>query len=190
MKKIIILILLLTINVYAEEYPVEFKKCVDGDTLQVIYKGEKVRVRLLAIDTPESVEDNGIIEPFGKEASNYTCSLLKNAEKITMEFDPKSDEKDKYERYLAYVYVDGEMLQKKLLSKGYAKVAYVYDEYLYLDELKQVEEEAKRQKIGIWSEEEYQNNIEEVVEENFFDKIWHFLQKIFVKLINSLDSVI
>ena len=58
----------------------------------------------------------------------------------------------KYDRVLAWVYVDGDLLQKELVSKGYAQVKYVYDEYLFSEELKELEVEAKEKKLGMWSD--------------------------------------
>ena len=127
---------------------VEFSKCGDGDTARFIINNEEKKVRFLAIDTPE-VDKN---EPFSKEAKEYTCNVLKNANEIYLEYDGNSDKEDKYGRILAFVYVDGVLLEKDLIERGYAKVAYIYGDYNYVDELRQVEEEAKNKKIGIWEE--------------------------------------
>lgn len=153
MKKIILIIVCLFINieVNAEEIKVKFSKCVDGDTAKFIYKNEEITARFLAIDTPETVHPTIGEEPFGKEASEYTCNELKNAEEIVLEFDKNSDKQDKYDRYLVWVFVDGNLLQKKLINKGYAEVAYLYDDYKYTSELEKQQEKAKEKKIGIWS---------------------------------------
>lgn len=153
MKKIIIFLICLFVNigVNAEEIKVEFSKCVDGDTAKFIYNNEEITARFLAIDTPESVHPTIGEEPYGKEASEYTCNTLKNAEEIILEFDNNSDRKDKYDRYLVWVFVDGELLQKQLIKKGYAEVAYLYDDYKYTSELEKEEEIAKGKLIGIWS---------------------------------------
>ncbi len=187
MKKILILILfLLTINVYAKE-PVILKKCVDGDTMQLIINNQKRRVRLLSVDTPESVDEVEVKEPFGKEASEFTCNLLKNAKEITIEYDSKSDHEDKYGRVLAYVYVDDKMIQEELLAKGLAKVAYVYNDYDYLERFREIEAQAKEDKLGIWSDEEYvyeeheEDDLEEDID-NIFEQIYEFFVKIFRKI--------
>ena len=85
--------------------------------------------------------------------SNYTCSVLEKADEIILEFDANSDKTDKYDRYLAWVFVDGNLLQKQLISKGYAEVAYLYDDYKYTDELEKAQEKTKEKKVGIWSSE-------------------------------------
>ena len=69
-----------------------------------------------------------------------------------LEYDNKSDKVDKYDRTLAWVWIDDTLLQKELVKNGYAKVAYLYDEYKYASELKKFEEYAKENKINIWSE--------------------------------------
>ena len=169
MKKIvfIFLCLFININVFAEEIEVKLSKCVDGDTAKFIYKDEVITARFLAIDTPESVHPTIGEEPYGKEASNYTCSTLEKAEEIILEFDSNSDKTDKYDRYLVWVFVDGKLLQKQLISKGYAEVAYLYDDYKYTDELEKAQEKAKDKKVGIWSDEVVkETNKEEIIEGN------------------------
>ena len=117
---------------------------------------EKIKVRFLAVDTPETKHPTKGEEPYGKEASNYTCNKLKNAKKIVLEFDKNSEKKDKYDRYLAWIIVDNNILQEELISNGLAKVAYLYGDYKYTNNLKKLEKEAKKDKIGIWNN--YENN--------------------------------
>lgn len=164
MKKIItimISIFFLFVNhVYAKEM-VQLSKCVDGDTFRVLLDDKEYTVRMLAIDTPESVKANTEIEYYGKESSEYTCKKLTNAKKIELEYDEKSDKFDKYDRLLAWVFVDNKLLQEKLVELGYAKVAYLYDDYKYTDNLKKKQELASAKSLGIWNEaakKEYENN--------------------------------
>ena len=164
MKKIIIImisIFFVSINyVYAKEV-VKFSKCVDGDTLKVIIEDKEYTVRMLSIDTPESVKANTEVEYYGKESSEYTCKKLTNAKKIELEYDEKSDKFDKYDRLLAWVFVDNKLLQTELVELGYAKVAYLYDDYKYNDILKTKQELASTKNLGIWNEEakkQYENN--------------------------------
>ena len=166
MKKIVLIISLVfigIIGVNAKTISVEFSDCVDGDTAKFIYKNQEITARFLAIDTPETVHPTKDVEEFGKDASDYTCNKLKEAEKIKLEYDEDSDELDKYNRHLVWVFVDGELLQKKLVSKGYASVAYLYGDYKYTDELEKAEQEAEDNKLGIWSIEQ-DNNVEKTGE--------------------------
>lgn len=159
MKKIYIILLSLflflpfCVNASDKEI-VTFSSCVDGDTARVIYNNEEIKIRFLAIDTPEVKHPKKGTEPFGKEASNYTCKRLKEAKKITIEFDSNSDKQDKYGRYLVWIYIDDSLLQKELVSKGLAKVAYLYGDYSYTDILTKEEQKAKNNKIGLWQDED------------------------------------
>ena len=157
MKKVVIIFLFFCVfltNVNAEKVAVKFDGCVDGDTIKVMLDNKKTTVRFLAIDTPETVHPTKGEEPYGKEASNYTCDKVKNAKKLELEYDEGSTKTDKYSRALAWVFVDDNLLQKDLVSLGYAKVAYLYGDYKYTDELKEIEKTAKSKKLGVWSEEE------------------------------------
>lgn len=155
MKKVflIIFILFFCINVNAKEI-VTLNKCVDGDTAWFNINGEKIKARFLAIDTPESTNK---IEPYGKEASEFTCNLLKNAKKIEIEYDENSDKFDKYDRHLVWVFVDDELLQNIIVKEGYADVKYLYGDYKYTDILKKSLIEAKANNLNMWKSEE--NNI-------------------------------
>lgn len=111
--------------------------------------GEDRTVRFLAVDTPEYTKEK---EPYGKEASEFTCQMLKEADTIELEYDSGSDAQDKYGRELAWVYVDGQLLQRLLVEQGLAEVAYIYGDYAYSDELYAAQEKAKAQGIGMWSD--------------------------------------
>ncbi|HHU6751528.1 TPA: thermonuclease family protein [Staphylococcus pseudintermedius] len=130
-----------------------FIKHIDGDTSKFNIDGKERTVRYLLIDTPETKHPRFGVQPFGREASERTRSLLSSAKKIEIEYDvgPKTD---KYGRDLAYVFVDGKMVNEILVREGLAKVAYVYPPNTkYLDRLKAAEALAKQEKLGIWSEQ-------------------------------------
>ena len=156
MKKLIIFLSLFFIGIntiYAKEI-VKFSDCVDGDTIKVLLEGKQYTVRMLAVDTPESVHPTKGVEYYGKEASDYTCNQVKNAKKLEIEYDADSDKMDKYDRLLVWVFTDGSLLQKKLVENGYATVAYLYGDYKYTSELESVQELASAKNIGIWNETE------------------------------------
>lgn len=184
MKKLIILMTIFTfsiINVSAASFKeVSFAACIDGDTIAVNMNKEKLKVRMLAIDTPETVKRASPAEPWGKEASKFTCEKISKAKKIVLEFDPNSDEKDKYGRYLAWVYVDDLLLQRELVKAGYAKVAYLYNDYLYTDSLLSEEAGAKADKRGIWGE----------YKETYIDKFFNFIERIIDIIIDFIEYII
>lgn len=149
-KKIFLLItLFLFIPIVNALEKVNLYKCVDGDTFRIKINGEDIKVRMLAIDTPESVKEKEL-EYYGKEASNYTCNKLSNAKEIELEYDSNSDKYDKYGRILAWVFVDNKLLQEDLVKNGYAKVAYLYDDYKYTGLLQEAQEQASMNSLGIW----------------------------------------
>lgn len=154
MKKVIIFIVcyLFINNVYGSTTIQKgtFSKCVDGDTAYFIVDGKEEKFRFLAIDTPESVSTNVSEEPFGKEASDFTCKKLTNAKEIVFEYE--SSKTDKYGRTLAWIWVDGNLLQKEIIENGYGKVAYIYGNYEYTDSLCLYENKAKESKLNVWSQ--------------------------------------
>lgn len=159
MKKLFVAILIFFItipNVYARKEVVTLNKCVDGDTAWFIKNGKKIKTRFLALDTPEYTNK---IEEYGKEASEYTCNLLTNADTIEIEYDLNSNELDKYNRHLVWVFVDNELLQEKIISNGLGEVAYLYADYKYTDTLQIAQKEAKDKQLGIWNKGENKNNI-------------------------------
>lgn len=123
------------IDTNSERIEVEFVRHIDGDTTVFNVNGEEKTVRYLAIDTEETVHPTEESTELGYEASEYVENKLQNATLIELEFDPNSDEEDYYGRLLAWIWVDGELLQLELVELDLATVAYVYDDYKYLDEL-------------------------------------------------------
>lgn len=177
---------------------VTLEACVDGDTAKFRTKNDEViKARFLAVDTPETVHPTKGEEPYGKDASNYTCETLTNAKEIKLEYDSNSEEEDNYGRKLVWVFVDGVLIQESLISKGYAEVAYLYDDYKYTSLLQDTQEVAKVNKVGIWSNnEEDDTEIESVIEEieekvekekkNFINKLFDDLLATIFDYINDL----
>lgn len=128
---------------------VTLKKCTDGDTAHFMINGKDTTVRFLAINAPEYTKTK---EPYGKEASKFVCDMISNAKELTLEYDDGSDKTDKYGRTLAWVYADGKMVQRELVKEGLAEVKYIYGDYAYTDELRDLEASAKKQKLNMWSD--------------------------------------
>lgn len=159
MKKVIliigVLLICLTIHVLIisdNKIKVELNKCVDGDTAWFKINNSRKKYRFLSIDTME------LDTEFGQNTREYVCNLLSNANDIKIEYSKYGETKDKYNRELVFVYLDNELIQEKLISKGFAKVKYVYAKYEYLDKLIELESDAKSNNLGLWKEE---NNIYE-----------------------------
>lgn len=133
---------------------VEVTQVIDGDTIKIIYEGEEVTVRYLLMDTPETNHPRLGEQPLGKEATEANKRLIESGD-VSIEFDV-GDRFDDYDRLLAYIYVDGESVQKQMLESGLARVAYVFPPNTrYLDDFEQAEQIAKEDRAGIWQYENY-----------------------------------
>lgn len=128
----------------------EVVKVVDGDTIDVLINDNVERLRLIGVNTPETVDPRKPVECFGIEASNKTKSLLAD-QRIYLESDPSQGERDKYNRLLRYVFLeDGTNFNLLLIKEGYA-YEYTYDlPYKYQSEFKDAQKEASMNKIGLW----------------------------------------
>ena len=134
--------------------PVELVKTIDGDTIKIKYEGKEQNVRYLLIDTPETNHPRLGKQPFGEKAKERNRELM-NSGKLEIEFDI-GGKTDKYDRLLAYIYIDGVSVQETLLEEGLARVAYVYPPNTrHLDAYKKAEENARKAGIGIWTLEDY-----------------------------------
>lgn len=128
-------------------------RVIDGDTFVVKYKGKEKKVRLIGVDTPESVHKNKKKNTvWGKKAAKYTKSKL-TKKNVYLEFD-KSKE-DMYGRLLAYVYIKSGkntyvMYNKTLVSKGYARAAYYAPNGKYRNSFEKLQRKAKKNKKGFW----------------------------------------
>ncbi|OGH50117.1 MAG: hypothetical protein A3H17_01970 [Candidatus Levybacteria bacterium RIFCSPLOWO2_12_FULL_37_14] len=126
---------------------------IDGDTIQVIIGSKKEMLRLIGIDTPETVDPRKPVQCFGKEASAKAKSLL-YGKSVRLESDPTQGERDKYQRLLRYVFLeDGTNFNMLMISEGYAH-EYTYNvPYRYQLEFKQAQKEAEGNKRGLWADE-------------------------------------
>ncbi len=132
-----------------ELYPVT--SVLDGDTFKAKIGRHNITVRMLGVDTPETVDPRKPEQCFGKEASDATKLLLTGHE-VRLKLNPEREEKDKFGRYLAYVYRDDELfVNKHLLEQGYAK-EYTYGKaYQRQKEFRATEKTSKENKIGMWA---------------------------------------
>jgi len=121
-------------------------RIVDGDTIEVDGIG---KVRLIGVDTPETVDPRKPVQCFGKEATQKTTQMLLG-KKVHLESDPSQGEKDKYNRALRYVFLeDGTNFNKWLIENGYAH-EYTYNlPYKYQLEFKSAERSARESRKGL-----------------------------------------
>ncbi len=126
-------------------------RVVDGDTVDVRLDGQVARLRLIGIDTPETVDPRKPVQCFGREASAKAHELL-DGQTITVEADTTQDDVDRYGRLLRYIWLpDGRLFNQEMIGQGYA-FEYTYRvPYKYQAEFKQAEREAREQQRGLWS---------------------------------------
>lgn len=132
-------------------------RVVDGDTIRVESRGFETPVRLIGIDTPESVNPRTGVECFGPEASARTKRLLPAGLRVRLVTDPTQDTRDRYARLLAYVYVGAksgvDSVNHRLVREGYAE-AYVYRAsapFRYAGPFEAAERAARRERRGMWA---------------------------------------
>lgn len=122
-------------------------RVVDGDTILVRKGNIYEKVRLIGVDTPETVHPLQEVEYFGKEASLFTRNMVEG-KRIRLEYDWQK--RDKYNRLLAYVFLeDGTFLNAEIIKQGYG-FAYTKYPFKYLDEFRRYEKEARENERGLW----------------------------------------
>ncbi len=206
MKKIIfVLILLIPLVVKAEDkIEVKLSTCTDATSARVLLNNEEIKTKFIGIETGEYVIDNKNDEINGKTVDDYVCNLLTNAKKIEIEYEPNIDKQDKFGRDNVWIFIDDELLESHLVSIGYAKVAYLYDNYKYSEEILEKEKEAKENKRGLWHEDEIEEVVEEEPEQeekkddilsiigdffkNLFESIGNFFSGIVEEIINGKEN--
>ena len=123
----------------------------DGDTISVRIGGKKEKVRLIGIDTPETVKPNTPVQCFGHEASAYTASLVPVGAKLHLERD--SEARDVYGRLLAYVYRadDGLFVNLDIIRRGYARQLTIAPNTAHVADFTAAVQAAQRDHIGLWA---------------------------------------
>lgn len=138
-------------NEQAEESGYKVVKVVDGDTLDVEVEGKIERLRLIGIDTPETVDPRKSVQCFGKEASKAAKELL-DGKLVTLESDDTQGDKDKYKRLLRYVFFpDGTNFNLYMIEEGFAHEYTYADPYKYQFDFKQAQKLAMENEKGLWS---------------------------------------
>ena len=120
------------------------ERVVDGDTIIVRDVG---RVRLIGVDTPETVHPGRPVEFFGREASAFTKRLV-DGKRVRLAYDQQRT--DRYGRTLAYVHLpDGTFVNAEIIRRGYGH-AYTRFPFKYLERFRRLERDARRAGRGLW----------------------------------------
>lgn len=124
---------------------------VDGDTIDVKEGAQKVRVRLIGIDTPEVVDPKKPVQCYGPEAS-AEMKRIATGQSVRLETDPTQDLHDKYGRLLAYVFLpDGTDANLHMIEAGFAREYTYKTPYEYQAQFKAAEADARAAGRGLWS---------------------------------------
>lgn len=132
------------------------ERVVDGDTLRVTIDGRSTPVRLIGLDTPETVKPDSPVECFGPEASDFAMQLL-TGQPVTLEFDDSQGRVDQYDRVLAYVWrvlPDGSMrlANEEIVAGGYGRERqYGSTPYAWREVLTAAQDAAQDQQLGLWA---------------------------------------
>ena len=126
------------------------EKVVDGDTVEVTLSTGRERVRLLGIDTPETVHPTKPVECFGPEASARLAELAPVGSELRIERDVEL--RDRYGRLLAYLWTpDGTFINRSMVADGFARTLPINPNRAHRSTLADAEASARRAGAGLWS---------------------------------------
>lgn len=138
-------------------------RVVDGDTIVVNLKGKDEKIRMILVDTPETVHPSKPVEFYGKEASNFTKAQLTNK---TVYLQKDVSDRDRYNRVLRYVWlkrpmtnnptdeeIKNNMYNAILVKEGYGKIATFPPDIKYVDLFRELDKSAREKNLGMWSME-------------------------------------
>jgi micrococcal nuclease len=126
---------------------------VDGDTVVLSGPDGPVTVRLIGVDTPETVHPNKPVERFGREASAFLKTLI-GGKLVRVEYEPGSPRLDRYGRTLAYLYLEpgGLFVNREIVARGYGH-AYTKYPFTFLEDFRAAERVARERRLGLWGPE-------------------------------------
>ena len=141
-------------------YEVSVRRVVDGDTIVVAFPtGEQERVRLIGVNTPETVHPKKPVEYYGKEASDFTKRELPG-KKVWLQMDVQV--RDRHQRALGYIWLEPPqedestirrgMFNARLLLDGYGQIMTIQPNSRYAEMFVGFQREAREQKRGLWKD--------------------------------------
>jgi micrococcal nuclease len=127
----------------------EVVRFVDGDTFSVNLAGKQETIRLIGVDTPETVAPDTPVQCYGPAASAYIKNLVEN-KLVRLESDPSNEDRDRYGRLLRYAYLpDGRLVQQEIIRNGYG-FAYTVYPFTQKDAFVTAENSAREAGKGLW----------------------------------------
>lgn len=138
-------------TVIAEAEATTVVAIIDGDTIDVSFAGVVERVRLLGIDTPETVSPVAPVQCFGPEATEAVGSVIPPGTEVRLERDLEA--RDRYGRLLLYLYraEDGLFVNEWLVAGGYATALLYEPNTTMATPLLAAERQARRDHVGLWA---------------------------------------
>jgi micrococcal nuclease len=137
-------------DVPEDAVPAKVQRVSDGDTFVATVKGRRERIRVIGVDTPESVSPNQPDEPYGEEASDFAKHWL-DGETVRLAGD--AEPRDRYGRMLAYVWLeDGTFWNALLVAEGYAQQLTIPPNVTYERLFRRLAAEARREDRGLWAQ--------------------------------------
>lgn len=126
---------------------VRVRRVIDGDTVEVALGGDAVSVRLIGVDTPETVHPSEPVECYGRAASRFTTRELDGL-RVHLEFDV--ERRDRFGRTLAYIWRGDELFNLTLVEQGYAQVNTFPPNVQYEGLFVEAQRDARRRDRGLW----------------------------------------
>jgi micrococcal nuclease len=129
--------------------PARVERVVDGDTFVAELAGRRERIRVIGVDTPETVDPNRPVQTYGKEASSFAKRMLSGR---TVRLAGDVEPRDKYGRLLAYVWLpDGTFWNALLAAEGYAQLITIPPDVTYASLFRRLVDEARSAHRGLWA---------------------------------------
>lgn len=143
-----------TTSISTDETPeIRVVRVVDGDTIVLYIEGKDTRVRLIGLDTPETVDPREKLECFG-EAASQKARVMLEGRFVRLEEDASQGKYDKYGRLLAYVYLpDDTLFNEYMIREGYGHEYTYRIPYKYQTQFQTAERDARENKRGLWADE-------------------------------------
>jgi endonuclease YncB( thermonuclease family) len=130
----------------------EVTSITDGDTIKVLINDKTETIRLVNVNTPETVDPRRPVECMGKEASEKMTQLV-TGKKVSLEIDETQTDRDRYDRLLRFVFMeDGTDVGLEMIKQGFAESSpYGNSPHKYLEEYKTAQSQAQEQQLGLWN---------------------------------------
>ena len=122
-------------------------RAIDGDTIEVELEGGTEDVRYIGVDTPETVDPDEPVGCYGHAASRFNADLVEG-ERVRLVFD--RERRDRYGRLLAYVSVDGRLVNAELVRRGYARTLVFPPNTAHADQFARLQQHAADAGRGLW----------------------------------------